>query len=372
MELGEIGNSLESFEEYPEYRDYDSTTTPSDASTVIYRELLSSRCSSNLPVPNEDSSQDKDNSLSESYENNSNHALEEDKKSVVESSPVIARDSATRTLIQHVTSLEESKSEPSSVVSVEIHNKEANSYTEQDSEGLGSKLEVSVTTKAGVLDDPGVREGDSQTDKESRSVEVSLKLESSPQTPLREVKLGTVPLIATNSHSENSVIQNSTTEGRRKDTDPSTYSLIYVAYSEKNSEEVTDIYNSKPSYTVSLESSGYTNCHSDGGSFEPPVDISSRRMDETVHAQHNINHISDSDPVTLNGMRTHGCASNGGPKEIYSMSSGVPHHSLSLTSSDPESPSSYQVDYKGLPMNRFPLVLVWVEFKCLHVFPPLQ
>ena len=103
-----------------------------------------------------------------------------------------------------------------------------------------------------------------------------------------------------------------------------------------NTEQVTGIHNQRGKKTECCT----------GDSFKPPstaitavAEGGDRVMDTCMHTQHRGNHVSDSEPVSLNSIKTCGYPSNCRSKEREQISvSAVPHHSLSLAISDPESP----------------------------------
>lgn len=103
------------------------------------------------------------------------------------------------------------------------------------------------------------------------------------------------------------------------------------------SEQVTDIHDGKK------KNPAHTFCPA-GDSFQHTV-TADRGTDTCSHGQHGSNPVSDSETVSLNGIKTQGYPSNSQSKEVGPISSNgvVPHHSLSLAISDPESPSSCKV-----------------------------
>ena len=103
------------------------------------------------------------------------------------------------------------------------------------------------------------------------------------------------------------------------------------------SEQVTDVHEEKKKTPELIFCST-------GGSFQRTV-AAKRAMDTHTLTQHGSNHVSDSEPVSLSGIKMRGYPSNCQSKEmgLISNSSMVPHHSLSLAISDPESPSSCKV-----------------------------
>ena len=308
----DIGESRESFEGYSDYRDFDSTTTPSDASTVIYREILSSRCSSNQPITSEDCIQEKD-------------------KSIDESSETFPDGAESETSFECKKTLKQSESEHSSVgVS---HSEEVESLTGQ---GSKTKLEVGdIRTQPEAGEEfliPAEKENLPKSE-ELKFVELSLKVEQNPKL----VVVNNSEAVELISHSEDLADRGSgsSIQDPLSAADSSASSLVH---SERSRELVTDIHNSN---TTSLSEGTVTNGHFGGDdSFKQAVN-SKEKMEQIGSS-----HVLADSPVGLNGIRTHGYASNGGSKDVYSLSTSVvvPHHSLTLaTSSDPDSPSSYQV-----------------------------
>lgn len=343
----EFAGSRESFEaeegeegEYPEYRDFDSITTPSDASTVIFRELLSSRCSSNLPVPTgEDGTHSVGGSSYESSPIGSRHFVaaeaaagvasgEEEgnvKTAGLETSPQFPRHFTTTIIIA------DSNTTPVAFeIDPSLH--EIDRSSEAD-------VPAGDTTVSEVLDE---------------SVALSelegLDCSSTESPPPTSVGRG---VSALNTDTED------LPPGRKR-----------------SSEQVTDIcdsievdhHNNHSHPTPSSRDD--SNDRDSGGSFcgnglgfERSLEHSTEgnSMDSYLHYQHNSSNgasgrllVVDSEPIGMvNGVRTQGYASNEmkPPPTLFSTTSAgtgvgtgeVPHHSLTLASSDPESPSSCQV-----------------------------
>lgn len=308
----EFGGSRESFEEeYPEYRDYDSTTTPSDASTVIFRELLSSRCSSNLPVTGEECL------VGGSYDN----------------SPISSRHIVATAGEERTENSSEERTENSSPqiqrYSVDIARSDSKT-TPVGFEGCGAVSPES--------DDKDIHSNTHENTKESLEVGDSVIPEVSDDPEGEENEL-TLNSIVSN-------LSSSTLNSNGTDFPDST-------------EQVTDIYASKlnhaPSPAEGTTVSEDSNLCGTGVSFDQSLERN-KKMESYLHYQRSGGPVVDSEPIGMNGVRTHGYASNDGKTANNTTGSGttstttpavdVPHHSLTLALSDPESPSSYQVDFK--------------------------
>lgn len=296
VEFKSSGDSRESFDEYPEYRDIDSTTSPSDASTVILRELLSSRCSSNFPVTNEDIAQETDRcSGCDSYSN----------------SPTSSRHTAAV--------FSEEGVKPAQALSLLIQSGSAD------------------TALTDCKTDCSLSQGQSRTNHvvEDTDTAVDLVGEGTNHKESNSASL------ALNQDTTNSV--NNTYV--RQDTPTHLNSLLHTSTSpsKQSSKQVTDIHSSKSSNHATSHrenSERHFNCN---GGFEQPVECGGK-MDEIMQYQHSSNHIADSEPISVNRIQKHGYASSNGTKVVYSVPAGeVPHHSLTLASSDPESPPFWQV-----------------------------
>lgn len=302
--IAEFGGSGESFEEeYPEYRDCDSTTTPSDASTVIFRELPSSRCSSNLPVPGEECFQSV-HSVGGSYNSSpiaSRHAG-------VVSSPQIHRYSVDTALTDSNTTPVGFEGSVSSTTSPETNGIEIGSNSHQVSSHEDSTLQVSDSVASEEASDepliPDHHELLKHSDKESPSAVE----ETSSSTALN---------------------CNGADFPDRKN----------------STEQVTDInHTHSPAESISKDSNFHTN-----GVFSEPSLEQDKTMENYLHYQNGGGPVVDSEPIGMNGVRTRGYASNDRKGTMYPSTTtttpavDVPHHSLTLALSDPESPPSCQV-----------------------------
>lgn len=308
----EFGGSRESFEEeYPDYRDFDSTTTPSDASTVIFRELLSSRCSSNLPVTGEECLVGGNSPISSRHTTAT--AGEEGTEN---SSPQIQRYSVDTDCKTTPVGFE-----GSGAVSPESDCKDIHSNSQENTE---ERLEASESVLSEVSEDPALLEGE----------------EDEP----------ILNSIANNL--SNSTLYSNTTD------------LSDIR--KESTEQVTDIYASKPNHTPLPAEEGTTvyedrNFCGNGVGFDQPLERS-KKMESYLGYQHNGGPVVDSEPIGMHGVKTHGYASNDSKAAVYSNTTGgsssgtsatttttpavdVPHHSLTLALSDPDSPSSYQVGF---------------------------
>lgn len=306
----EFGGSRESFEEeYPEYRDFDSTTTPSDASTVIFRELLSSRCSSNLTIPGGEECLQGVYSAGGSYDNSpitSRHTVAASGDERADSSPQIHRysvDTASKT-----------NGKGSGTDSPEINGKEIDSKSHESVEGNRQVNNLEVLEDTLIPKDKETSENASK----------ELTLNSS--------------LVAENV----SELDSSGTN---------------IPDRKQSSEQVTDIYTSNRNHTPSSAEGNAINSEesilcSNGIGFEQSLEHGKKMESYNMRYQHSGGPMVDSEPIGMNGVRTHGYASNdskAGGAVLYSSTSSttsagdVPHHSLTLALSDPESPSSCQV-----------------------------
>lgn len=314
--VGEFRGSRESLEEeYPEYRDFDSTT-PSDASTVIFRELPSSRCSSNLPVPGEECFQAV-HSVGGSYNSSpitSRHAVATAGEEGVVSSPQIHRYSVE-------TALTDSKTTPVGF------------------EGSGATS-------------PGIN-GDSNSHEFSRHLDSSLEVSDSVASEASEgpaLPVGQEPSEHCIKESEpdySAVVDNTSTCAR------SSNGITDIPDRKKSTEQVTDIYTSELNHTLSpakgTANSKDGNFHGNGVFFERPLE-QDKKMENYIRYQNGGGPVVDSDPIGIAGVRTRGYASNDSKVAMYPTTAttttpavDVPHHSLTLALSDPESPSSCQV-----------------------------
>jgi hypothetical protein len=301
----EFGGSRESFEEeYPEYRDFDSTTTPSDASTVIFRELLS-RCSNTLPVPGEECV------VGGSYDTSpiaSRHTVATAGEEGRDSSPRVQRYSVD-------TSRSDSKTTPLGIEDSEI------SSPVSDSKDADSNSNVEENRGA-------------DNSAPSETSDDSVTLDTQEHEPVSNSVGNNLSSSSTLSSSE--------------------------AHFPDSTEQVTDIYAPRLNHTPSpVELEGATNSE-DNTFCGDDIDIgesleNSKKMESYMHYQQSGGPIVDSEPIGMNGVRTHGYPSNNDSKTgLYSgtdtsaaagttSSVDVPHHSLTLALSDPDSPSSYQV-----------------------------
>lgn len=151
---------------------------------------------------------------------------------------------------------------------------------------------------------------------------------------------------------------NSDSNSSSQDTSTSSAALLTDTYTlNKSIQQVTDIYDtSKPHpHTPPKEKRRVPLSDSDAGTaVEYSPDDMEKYMQYQPTGGHMTSHVTDTnDPVSLNGIRTRGYASNNnGAKDSSTMYScndnavsanTVPHHSLTLVTSEPESPSSCQV-----------------------------
>ena len=332
--------SGESLEERSESRDCDSVgTTPSEASTVIFRELpSSSRCSSsNFHHTQDDESRPPGGG---SYEN----------------SPIVVRHSVAGSLKGVVSD---------SALPVRGYISESRRTREEESllpAASNSRDESSVANRVNTTIDSTTT---TNTDSTATSDELDSVL-SEVNTPDLQVsvqgsEVTTVDKIAVNSPtgvSDSTVLSNcngfSDLVSGSSSCELSADFVGVHSRSDHSKEQVTD--SSSLDHTPTSVKSGTsgTSEHLLGSngrkSFEQPLDQDIAQMDSySMHYQHGSSHFVDSDPIGVNGVRTHGYASNG-RKAVYSTPVGgdeVPHHSLTLAS-DPESPSSCQVSsYRG-------------------------
>lgn len=257
--------SWEKFEEYPE----NSTATPSDASTVVCREAVSSRCSSSLQTGG-----DKDQ-VSEATLFHPSPGLD------------VAREVEQATPITPESALE---SEVSHILSVDLNKTAVNIPGERQ---LGRQ-------EVGVASSPVTRKLSRR-----RSSEVTSSQSISPRKAHTSDRL-----VGNHAHQPHPIVA-----------------------SQPYAKQVTDIH-SKGRLSLEL------NFSSSESSVTADNKGNKKAMDSYVPAQHGNGHVSNTEqPVSLNGMKTRGYPSNCQVKDISVASNGVPHHSLSLIGSDPDSPS---------------------------------
>ncbi len=297
-------NSQGSLEEelYPEYGDFDCNTSPSDTSTAVFCELLSSRCSSSLPGPSEDTP-----------------IPEKDRASVSDisynSSPALSRHAAASsdevTLLVNPSILDQRDSpEESYSRTTPVESESGSVISLTDKVPLQSERIPGSTVE---LEGFGIIPVD-------ETLSGAVSLERSPRTAVKG-----------DTNSSSGVIEGCNHKEIPKDFNSnSTSPLADPPLSPKPNSLKAINSNSNPSLQ-----------------YTDSVIESDEVMDRCVHAppHSNSNHISDQESLGLKGLMAHTGYINGA-KDIYGMASTsvmIPHHSLTLASSDPESPSSHQV-----------------------------
>ena len=337
-EFRTYGDSRESFEEGLEYQDFDSVTTPSEASTVIHRELLSSsRCSSNLPTTTSGGeewtqSQERDRSSANcSFENSpvcTRHAEVSGASNGEAGNLENSVDSALAEL-RRANHKSQEASSPSTT-----------SEAERDSGGLKSgstpKIERFVATYSEEKTSPKVN---------------SVSLNSSSQSAVLGEQItaamsGTLVVSDHQASLSNSSFGPASQDLPAEDLDVLGGAGPFVSPASLSTEQVTDI------HTTSKPPSGPTRRSGDDPATNTTTTtgpLGLRIVEDFLHSTGG--QATDPAPSTsVNGVRTHEYVSSNGSKVVYSVPSAgdVPHHSLTLASSDPESPSSYQVCTCGL------------------------
>ena len=338
------GRSWDTFEDFPD----DSTTTPSDASTVICREVSSSRCSSNPQTTSEE------NHITERGQVTEAEVLEP----LIPGYLDVSRDNDCSKLAREVEVLKQTssvtpesniESEIARILSVDLNGSELKVQSEQGDSG--TRLEVSVTAKSTPESSTSLER---RTAPDLNSVELSLTLNSrQPTRPLKTVSVETSsPSSTTTDRITHHTLNPSPTTASPR---------LCVTFAERTAEQVTDIHDKERTASERNFSSAASN-------FESCARLdkdTKRTMDTYVHAQHGNGHVTDTEPVSLNGIKTRGYPSNCQAKDVGPTSNGVPHHSLSLTSSDPESPSSCQVSSPTLGTHVGPVGLHSYKVGCL-------
>ena len=277
----------EKFEDFTE----GSTATPSDTSTVICREVPSSRCSSSLQAAPEE-----------------NHITSSAADRVSESAAIHSSacpdnsrdDNCTKLaqeveLLQQTASISPGKSLESELAQLLHSNLNESSLWEKPQPKSSSSSLVSATK---IVPESGRLQERKKSDQFIPAPKSDLYIATSRDS---------AATAAANSH-------------------PS------ISLTQQTSQQVTDIHSgdglSSDRKLALWESIGRLDKTS-----------GKRAMDSCVcengHASSNSEH-----PVSLNGMKTRGYPSN---CQVRDLTSGVPHHSLSLATSDPDSPSSSQV-----------------------------
>jgi len=274
----------EKFEDFVE----GSTATPSDTSTVICREVPSSRCSSSLqaaPEENHISSSAADRvSESAAYYSSGCRDTSRDDDCTKLAQEV--------ELLQQTTPISSGKSLESELAQL-LHLNE--SGLEEKSQRRNGGPPLVATTKTGPES--------GRLQERKRSDQLTLAPNSDLHTASNQ---DFTAIAAVNSRPSASLAQ-------------------------QTSQQVTDIHGRdrlSSDHKIALwESIGRL----DKTSGKRPMDSGVHENGHASNAEH---------PVSLNGMKTRGYPSNCQAKDL---TNGVPHHSLSLATSDPDSPSFSQV-----------------------------
>ena len=327
----------------PDLTTSDSTPPSSEASTVIYRELpSSSRCSSVLQ-------DDTGRQRSEFSETESSLTSPITDRHLFKASLISFRqDPQPDKQLAETPNSQNSLSFDSVEVSQDTqddrctHSQDTTSYCNTESFSPLQSSQVSDSlSQSSELSERGVHQQTTSSHKESSfsnnseeycsevqpSLELSVQLES-----LSHPEQKTVHKVRVVSSGGSSL---STEEAEEKTSGSSTHSLIVVSYTEENFHHCDR----------TASESSLPPCSSESSTLSEQSTMSTTVAMETLgHMTHSTSPVDV--PRTVGYPSSEPCNEGGSPQRMYSqsmMEGEVPHHSLSVSTSGPDSPSSYQV-----------------------------